>query len=144
MLCLPSGNASDCFHNFATFWHAPIETVNQSMIERLGSSLGIEGWSDPNLVVLDYCAVELEKRAREKSESEAGRCWSFGNPGDAFDMDEATDVESYNLQVSRILETLGGSGAGRRAIITAIAEKQGISDSDELERMFSGESDVKL
>ena len=33
--------------NFAKFWHVDVETVTIYVIARVGSSLGIEGWSDP-------------------------------------------------------------------------------------------------
>ena len=39
---------------------------------------------------------------------------------------------------------LGESGAGRRAILTAIAEKQGILDPAEIEKLQTGKSNTKL
>ena len=39
---------------------------------------------------------------------------------------------------------LGQSGAGRRAILRAVAEKQGITEEDDLEDLYSGKSGRKL
>ena len=39
---------------------------------------------------------------------------------------------------------LGNNGAGRRAILQAVAKQQGITGDDDLERLYSGESSVKL
>jgi hypothetical protein len=54
------------------------------------------------------------------------------------------DVGGHNAQVTRILGILGETGAGRRAIIKAIADRQGIVDEDIIEELYSGKSDVKL
>ena len=40
----------------------------------------------------------------------------------------------HNIEVVRMLERLGSNGAGRRAVLRAIAEKQGVTDEDEIER----------
>ena len=93
-----------------------VETVTVDIIERIGSSLGVEGWSDPNLVVLNYEDIEREKHQRETMG--AMPCWSFGLPGDSFDV-PVDNVIDHNSHVSRILNTLGASGAGRRAVIQA-------------------------
>ena len=44
----------------------------------------------------------------------------------------------------RLIAALGSNGAGRRAIIKAVAGQQGITEDDELERLYSGNSEVKL
>ena len=54
------------------------------------------------------------------------------------------DAELHNSQIVRIVELLGASGSGKRAIIKAMAEIHGIDDPEEIERMNSGESNVKL
>ena len=122
--------------NFAKFWHVDVETVTVDVIARVGSSLGIEGWSDPELVVLSYDDIERERREREAAQSVP--CWAFGSPGDSFDMTCNDDVNNHNSQVSRILTTLGASGAGRRAVIRAVAERQGIVDPGQLEELYNG------
>ena len=48
------------------------------------------------------------------------------------------DVNNHNSQVARILTTLGASGAGRRAVIRAVAERQGIVDPGQLEELCNG------
>ena len=53
-------------------------------------------------------------------------------------------VADNNVQIARILSILGGSGEGRRAIIRAVAERQGITDEDIIEELYGGQSDVKL
>ena len=50
----------------------------------------------------------------------------------------------HNLEVAKLIETLGKCGSGRRAIVKAIAERQGIIDEDQLESLYAGSSDVKL
>ena len=57
---------------------------------------------------------------------------------------ESADVDDHNRQVSRLLATLGKSGSGRRAVIKAVAELQGIVDADELEDLYSGKAIGKL
>ena len=61
-------------------------------------------------------------------------------------MDDRSDegVAAATIQVAKVLSTLGQSGAGRRAIIKAVAERQGVVDEDALEEMYAGKSDIKL
>ena len=44
----------------------------------------------------------------------------------------------------RLITALGRNGARRRAIIKALAGQQGITGDDDLERLYSGQSEVKL
>ena len=44
----------------------------------------------------------------------------------------------------RLITVLGSNGAGRRAILQAVAKRQGITGEDDLEELYSGESSVKL
>ena len=44
----------------------------------------------------------------------------------------------------KIINILGQSGSGRRAVIQAIAKTQGIEDDEELEQLYSGKSQKKL
>ena len=72
----------------------------------------------------------------------SGSCWSF----DASVEDgNAQKVMRHNEQVSKLVEALGASGgAGRRAILAAVAEKQGITEDEEVDAMMRGDSEVKL
>ena len=44
----------------------------------------------------------------------------------------------------RLITELGSNGVGRRAIIKAVAGQQGITEDDDLERLYAGRSEVKL
>ena len=44
----------------------------------------------------------------------------------------------------RLIIASGNNGVGRRAILQAVAKQQGITGDDKLERLYSGESEVKL
>ena len=62
---------------------------------------------------------------------------------------EPVDTESEmsaenNVQIARLISALGGSNAGRRAILQAVAERQGIDDPDVIEEMMHGGSDQKV
>ena len=50
----------------------------------------------------------------------------------------------HNAEIAKLIDKLGAFGAGRRAILKAIAEQQGVNDEDELERLIDGSSSVKL
>ena len=66
------------------------------------------------------------------------RCFSDG-------YDNCGVGDGHNEEVAKLLDALGRNGAGRRAILKAIAERQ-VFDVDEtqLEELYSGESDLKL
>ena len=53
-------------------------------------------------------------------------------------------AEDHNEQVARLINALGESGAGRRAILRAIATCQGISDEDEIEDIIHGRAERQL
>ena len=62
---------------------------------------------------------------------------------------EPVDTESEmsaenNVQIARLISALGGSNAGRRAILQAVAERQGIGDPEVVEEMILGGSDQKV
>ena len=129
--------------------HCPRDQVDEEMIELVSPALGIAGWSDPNLNILDYGQIEAEKSRREVSEAMAASgCYAFGGPHSASsvvgDMDPKDAATAHNLQIAKIIDLLGKTGAGRRAILKAVAEKQGVTDEMELERLYEGKSDVKL
>ena len=53
----------------------------------------------------------------------AGSCFAFGTTEDDLGYDD-----SHNLEVIRLIAALGHSGSGRKAVIKAIAGRQGIVD----------------
>ena len=56
--------------------------------------------------------------------------------------DEST--EDHNRQVAKIMNALGETGVGRRAILRAFALRQGIDDEEEIEDILHGRSDRKV
>ena len=44
----------------------------------------------------------------------------------------------------RLITALGSNGAGRRAIIKAVAGQQGITEDDDLERLYARRTEVKV
>ena len=128
--------------NFANIQQIPIADVDAMMIDRLGSSLGVEGWADPRLVVLDYDQIERDRISRETRTAHS--CWSFGTYEETSSSGDDGDVEGHNDQVAKIIACLGETNSGRRAVIKAVAERQGIVDPEELEQMYAGNSSSKL
>ena len=116
--------------NFSKFYRAPFGGFTDERMEQ--SSLGIVGWSEET--VLDYDAIDNEKANRSD-----GNCCAFGH---AEDVDAG--LQQHNENVVKLIEALGQSGAGRRAILKAIAERQGVTDEAQLEDMYAGKGDVKL
>ena len=53
-------------------------------------------------------------------------------------------ADAHNRQVINRIDVLGQTGAGKRAVVKALAAKQGIEDDSELERLYSGSSEQKL
>ena len=50
-----------------------------------------------------------------------------------------------NEQVGKLIQALGASGsAGRRAILVAVVQKQGITAEEDIDALMNGESEVKL
>lgn len=70
-----------------------------------------------------------------------GLCWQFGS-GDADYVGH--DNAALNAQVVELTDVLGSSGEGKRAIVAAIAGKEGVHDAAEVERIYNGTSDQKL
>ena len=60
--------------------------------------------------------------------------------GSSSDLSE----DEHNAHVMRLISALGSNGAGRRAIIKAVAGQQGVTEDDDLERLYPGKSEVKL
>ena len=50
---------------------------------------------------------------------------------DVYDM-----ADAHNRQVIKLIDILGQTGAGKRAVVKALAAKQGIEDDGELKVMF--------
>ena len=125
--------------NFAKFHQKARIDVNEIMINKVSPSLGIAGWSDPHLNVLDYGEIEREKSAREKSKATTS-CFNF----DTVDAQCDVDMSKQNTEVAKIIELLGKDGAGRRAILKAVALQQGVTSEDELEKLYDGTSGQQL
>ena len=53
------------------------------------------------------------------------------------------EAVEHNVRVARLIESLGESGAGRRAVLRAITEMQGLSE-DETEDIISGKQETKV
>ena len=100
-------------------------------------SLGIAVWSHPDIFVLDYDEIDRERREHERL-SEPGVCWGFGPRCEEEDISE-----KHNAQVAKMGSALGESCAGRRAVLKAVANRQGVCDLDEIENI-EGKSDVIL
>ena len=96
----------------AKFHEMPVEEVDEDVINAKSPGLGIAGWSDPRLVVLDYDVIESERQAREARRSP----WSFGEHDDCGD----EEVERLNTQMVQFIVALGERGSGRRAILKMI------------------------
>ena len=66
-------------------------------------------------------------------------CCSF----EPSDIEPETSADN-NVQIAQLISALGGSNAGRRAILQAVAERQGIENPDVIEEMMHGDSDQRL
>ena len=97
-------------------------------------SLGIAGWSDPALVVLDNGLVDSERRMRERHERSLG----------GRDVCDDEDVEGQNVQVIRLIAALGEKDSGRRAILKAMALKQGMFSDQDVDDLLNGSSERRL
>ena len=117
--------------NFGRFYNVSAEKIDDAVIA--ASSLGVDGWADTT--VRKYEDID---RDRDERELATGCCWSFGD-GDA----PSESVDAHNDQVMRMIDTLGKFGAGRRAVLKALAERAGVVDEDELERLYAGKSRLK-
>ena len=109
------------------------------------SSLKVPGRASTNAV--DWSFIDSERKAckhyvEEQSVRRIHLCYAFGNADTASGAGVA--AEEHNEQVARIINTLGESGAGRRAVLRAIVQRQGIDDDDEIEDMLHGRSERKL
>ena len=115
--------------NFAKFHGVSVGEVDD--VQVANSSLGIAGWADSKTRVLDDDEVGKVVLLPE------GSCWAFG------DERSSGDASGGNDQVLRLIIALGRNGSGRRAIIKALADRQGIVDEDELEQLYSGRARLR-
>ena len=89
--------------------------------------MGVRVWAVADAT--DYGDID---RVKDDSEQSPAACWSFGSTGN----DSDNDV--HNLQVVRLIAAQGEEDSERRAVLRAIAERQGISADDDLDMMASG------
>jgi hypothetical protein len=106
---------------YARFCGVAIGEVSEEAVAN--TSLGIAGWSDPQIGLLD------DKQATP---------WTFG------DLADGGDGSAENVQIAKLIEVLGASGEGKRAVLKAVAKQFGIVDEDELRHLYNGTSDRKL
>ena len=101
--------------------------------------LGVTGWADCKL--LDFDVIHAERMATEAKEEadkiSATSCWSFG------DQPHGQEAVDHNMRVARLIEALVESGAGRRSVLMAITEMQGLRE-DETDHIMSGKRESKI
>ena len=119
--------------NFAKFWEMPVEAVDEKTIMKKSPALGIAGWSDPYIEIRDYGLIDSERRMREQQER-----FLSGHTVD----DEGT--EDQNVQIIRLIAALGNKNSGRRAILFAMAAKQGVSSEQDIDDLMNGTSERRL
>lgn len=112
----------------------PIDTSSNASVPSCGADMGDAGQAAPIDTVGTRgtsCVASVDNDADiERHEGD--------DPTIAFEHDE------HNRQVAALTGHLGMTGEGRRAVIRAVAERQGITEDDELEKMFDGRSTSKL
>ena len=109
------------------------------------SYLPVAGWADAQLSNWD--SIGSERRAaqeyqRDRESRKTAACWAFGTTDTAH---SGTDEQAsaHNEQVASRIPALWESAAGRRAILRAVAARQGIDDEDDIEDLLHGRSDRK-
>ena len=115
--------------NFARFLSLDINDVDERGIEK--TSLGIRGWAVAG--VLDNDAIDKEASERPQLNDPVNP-WSFGSTSHDCDSDV------HNTQVVRLIAAMGENDSGRRAVLRAIAERQGISADHDLDMLANGEA----
>ena len=83
--------------------------------------------------------TEPSDRSFMKQPQPTASCWAFGTE-DGRD----ANATKHNAEVARIINVLGASGSGRRAILTAVAGRQGITDENDIVEMLKGTSKLRL
>ena len=109
--------------------------------ELLRTSLGVEGWACAHVLDSDFSG---SSRVDHSCCAFGGRGGYGDDPG-SLTSGSSSDLvdDEHNAQVMSLVTALGSNGAGRRAIIKAVAGQQGIVEDDELERLYSGTSELK-
>jgi len=113
--------------NFARFRSLDINDVGEQDIEK--TSLGVRGWAVAG--VLDNDAIDKEVTERSQP-SDPVNPWSYGST------DRDCDSDVHNTYVVRLIAALGENDSGRRAVLRAIAERQGISADSDLDMLADG------
>ena len=132
--------------NFEYFYGLDPGTATIRMIDTR-SALTVAGWAD--VVLTDYEQLDRERVRRDgdgHEEDATQGCWAFGrSTAHGGRSDVASQAASdHNQQIAKLISALGESGAGRRAILRAVASNQGVHDEDELEDLLHGRSTRKL
>ena len=146
-----------------SYWRAWLETVSldnveseedgrhltdESQRDETRSSYSLPS-DDPDFHEISYEHEDSlrEERARERLRDErAQEEWKVRQGCCAVESGNAEPemTADHNEQVARLISALGGSNAGRRAILQAVAERQGIEDPEVVEEMIHGGSDQKV
>ena len=80
--------------------------------------------------------MEFERVQDEQQRRKLSSCWAFGTKSDP--------ASEHNEQAARLISGLGDSSAGRRAVLRAVAKRQGLNDDDIVEDMLHGRSGQKI
>ena len=123
-----------CANYAAWFLGVPPEDVDADTFLRRRPSLGIAGWSDPALVVLDNGFVDSEMPMHERQERSLG----------GRDVCDDEDVENQNMQIIKLIAALGEKDNCRRAILKAMAMKQGMFSDQDVDDLLKGSSERRL
>ena len=112
------------------------------------SSLTLAGWAVAHLLHWDSIDSErpaAEEYQRDRESRKTAACWAFGAPDTALGGRETDEqARAHNGQVASLINALGEIGAGRRAMLRAVATRQGIDDEDDVEDLLHGRSERKL
>ena len=112
----------------------PVGAVDEKLIMQKSLPLGIAGWSDPALGVRDDGLIDSERRMRERQERALG----------GHDNVDDEDTENQSVQIIRLIAAFGSKDSGRRAILSAMAAKQGVSSDHEIDDLLSGTAERRL
>ena len=127
---LPAVLARVC-QKYEASYELKLGEASAELIDEM-TSLTVAGWAEAdvrNWEDIDAERVEFERVQSEQQRRKQSSCWAFGTSH----TDPATE---HNEQVAKLIGALGGSTAGRRAILKAVAERHGISDPDAVEDML--------
>jgi hypothetical protein len=95
--------------------------------------LGVGGWAVAGVLDNDSIDKEAEKRSQ------------ISDPVNPFgSADSDYDNDAHNVQVVRLIAALGENDSGRRAVLRAIAERQGISTDHDIDMLANGEAPANM